>query len=368
MDTATLLGSADRLGFDRAGVCSADPFDDVRAALEDRRAKGLNDRLGFTFADPETSTDVTATVPWAERLVVGAMSYLPEAGDPGPPLAGTGRIARFSTEDHYEPLRAGLDELARLLRSDGHRARVFVDDNRLVDRAAAVRAGIGWWGKNTMVLSHGLGPWFLIGSVATDAPLDVTPPDGRGCGSCSACLPACPTGALVAPGVLDARRCIAAVLQQRGSIPLWLRSQIGDRIYGCDDCLDACPPGIRLRDSAGDRRGRVDAVAMLEMDDAALDAHVHRFYVPGRKMRFVRRNLLVVLGNSGDPAMLRHLAPYLRSPDPLLVEHALWAVGEIGGPRAAALLEEVDQDALEASGRSALQSARAAVDAAPSGK
>jgi epoxyqueuosine reductase len=367
VDTVAILDAAPGLGIDRVGVCTVEPFEEARRTLESRKQTGLSDRLGFTFTDPGRSTDVRQTFPWAERLVVGARAYLPDAGDPGPASTGTGRIARFSTADHYAPLRQALTALADRLRDQGHLAEVLVDDNRLVDRAAAVRAGIGWWGKNTMVLTNRFGPWMLLGSIVTSAPLDVTAPDERTCGTCSACLPACPTGALIAPGVLDARRCIAALLQQRGSLPLEFREAIGDRIYGCDDCLDACPPGMRLLDEASERRGREDLAALLALTDDELDAEFDRFYVPGRKMRYLRRNLLIALGNSGDESAVPVLAAHAGGSDQLLAEHAIWALGRVGGPAARAILDGLDGSQLDDEGVRALQSALTRLDA-PIGK
>lgn len=367
MDTAAILESARNLGLDRVGVCTVEPFDDTRLDLEQRTHSGLSDRLGFTFTDPSRSTDIRQSFPWAERLVVAARAYLPDAGDPGPTAPGTGRIARFSTDDHYQPLRKALATLADRIRAGGHLAEVMVDDNRLVDRAAAVRAGIGWWGKNTMVLTNRFGPWILLGSIATSAPLDATAPDDRSCGTCSACLPACPTGALVAPGVLDARRCIAALLQQRGALPLEFREAIDDRIYGCDDCLDACPPGRRLLEESTDRRGREELVGLLALTDAQLDVEFDRFYVPGRKMRYLRRNLLNALGNSGDGSAVGVLEDYARSSDPILADQAIWALGRIGGAAALAALRRLDESELDADGSRALQSALTRFDA-PMGK
>lgn len=367
MDTVTLIESAPALGIDRIGVCDVQPFEDVRRELERRKAEGLSDRLGFTFTDPDRSTDITVSLPWARSLVVAARAYVPESGQPGPVRAGTGRIARFATDDHYQPLREALHTVASGLRAEGHRAEVLVDDNRLVDRGAAVRAGIGWWGKNTMVLTHRFGPWILLGSVATSADLEPTPPDERTCGSCSACLPACPTGALVAPGVLDARRCIAALLQQRGSLPIELREAIGDRIYGCDDCLDACPPGSRIAESAAVERGRPDLIELLGLEDAELDARFDRFYVPGRKMRFLKRNLLVALGNTGGDAAVEVLGEHARSDDELLAEHAIWALGRIGTERAREVLSSIDAARPGSDAARALQSALTRFDA-PIGK
>jgi epoxyqueuosine reductase len=314
---------------DRFGVASTEPFDDVRHQIVSRKEDGLHGGLTFTYNQPERSTDVRASLPWAERLVVAGRSYLPEAGTSSEPVAGTGRIARFSVEDSYAPLRAGLGTLAAVLIDAGFRAELLVDDNRLVDRAVAVRAGVGWWGKNTMVLAPGQGPWMLLGSIATDADIALTPPMQRDCGTCWACLPACPTGALISPGVLDARRCLAAIAQLPGSIPKELRQPMGDRIYGCDDCLDACPPGVRLADSATEPRGRVELRWLLEASDEELLEAFDRFYLPRRRPMVLRRNALVAAGNSGLESLVDAVAAYLSSDDPLLVEHARWALDRI---------------------------------------
>lgn len=325
-------------------MCTTEPFTAVAQSLRNRVAAGHSAGMAFTFRDPDVSSDIRSSFPWARRLFVAASSYLPEAGtpDPGP---GGGRIARFATRDHYRDLVAILDRVATALRADGRRAESIHDDNRLVDRAAAVRAGVGWWGKNTMVLTPGYGPWILLGSVATDAPLDPTEPMKRSCGTCAACLPACPTGALVAPGVLDARRCLAYVLQAPGEIPRDLRSAVGDRIYGCDDCIEACPPGSRLMEQSNARNGEVDLEALLALtDESLMDAHRH-FYVPGRRARYLRRNALVALGNSaaGDGA-LPTLAGYVGHPDPLLRLHAAWALGRVGTKLARVVLASARAD------------------------
>jgi epoxyqueuosine reductase len=331
-----LLAVGLEAGLDRVGVCSAEPFPGVQDSLIERSRSGMSGGLGFTFSRPEQAGDVRRTFPWAAALIAGVKAYLPAAGDPGRRRSGTGRVARFATEDHYLPLRQALNRVADHLRESGHRGEVMVDDSRLVDRAVAVRAGIGWWGKNTMVLTPALGPWFLIGSVVTDAELEPDAPAKRDCGSCEACLPACPTGALVAPGVLDARRCLAAVLQQKGPIPRSLRRAVGDRIYGCDDCLEACPPGTRLVERSARVNGRHEVGDLLALEDDALVARFAHFYVPGRKARYLRRNLLVVAGNThGDEEAVGRFADDL---DPLLRAHAAWALGQIGGPGAIEVL------------------------------
>ena len=323
------------------GVAGAGPFPDERDELRRRLADGSSAGLTFTYRDPDTATDVRSSFPWAERLVVLAHPYLPAAGAPGPAQPGTGRVARFATADHYQPLRAALAAVADRLTAAGHRAEPLCDDARLSDRAAAVRAGIGWRGKNTMVLAPGVGPWVLLGTVVTDAQLRVSEPTSRTCGSCSACLPACPTGALVAPGVLDARRCLAAIAQQPGAIPRQYRKVLRDRLYGCDDCLEACPPGSRLLLSSTESRGRVDLAAVLDADDAAIRADLGHWYLPKADPVTVRRNALVALGNTGGDDAVPLLARFLDHPRPVLRLHAAWALGAIGSAAARSALRSV---------------------------
>lgn len=330
--------TAEAAGFAGFGVCEAAPFTEAAVSIADANESGRAAGLHFTYTNP-AATDITRSFPWARRLVVGAWSYLEQAGSPGPPSAGSGRVARFATEDHYSDLRRGLTDIADLLGADGHRAEILIDDNRLVDRAAAARAGVGWWGKNTMVLTPGVGPWILLGSVVTDALLDVSEPMRRDCGSCDACLPACPTGALVAPGVLDARRCLAYWAQAPGPIPPELRTAMGDRVYGCDDCIEACPPGHRaLAQHSGRRAGRLELLQLLGGDARSLLQRFSHFYVPKRNPRFLRRNALVALGNVGGAEAVAVAAGFLGHPDALLRTHAAWALGSLGGPMARAAL------------------------------
>lgn len=348
-DGVVLLSRLDRVarkaGADGFGVCDVAPFEDVAVEMTRRVADGSSADLQFTYRDPSVATDVRRTFPWAQRLVVLASAYVPEAGSPGPAAPGSGRIARFATRDHYLALRHALDEVVGTLTSAGHRAESLSDDNRLVDRAAAVRAGVGWWGKSTLVLAPGHGPWMLLGSVVTDAVLDVSPPMRRDCGTCDACLPACPTGAIVAPGVLDARRCLARWAQAPGVIPAGMREPMGDRIYGCDDCLTACPPGLRALSTVQEEAGRVDLVELLGTPDRVLLERYGHFYLPGRSPMILRRNAIVALGNSvgrgGDGAATACivLGGYLGHQHWSLRLHAAWSLGVIGGRPAAALLE-----------------------------
>jgi epoxyqueuosine reductase len=214
------------------------------------------------------------------------------------------------------------------------------DQNHLVDREAARRAGLGWYGKSTNLLLPGHGSWFLLGSVLTDAPLepeDRTVPDG--CGTCERCLDACPTGASVAPGVVDARRCLSWTLQQRGVFPRDQRVALGDRIYGCDDCQEVCPPNRRETRvteprATGDPDDTwVPVLELLDADDDDLLDRYGRWYIADRDPRYLRRNALLVLGNVGvsdDPAVVDALRRFLTDPDPLLRSHAAWAARRLG--------------------------------------
>lgn len=334
-------------GLDAVGVAAADPFEDTRAVLEERREAGLHGGMQFTYRKPERSADPRATFPWARSLVVGALGYRRspagdglgsgEVGDRVP--APAARVARYAWFDAYADLRAALGAVADRLRSDGWRATVVCDDNALVDRAAAHRAGLGWYGKSTNLLLPGRGSWFVLGSVVTDAPLPPGVPVDDGCGPCRRCIDACPTGAIVAPGVLDARRCLAWLVQADGVFPREHRVALGDRIYGCDECQEVCPPNrveerrVPAAPPPAGATPEVDLLALLAAGDDTLLARHGRWYVPRRQPRYLRRNALVALGNAGrgDHApTLETLRRYLGSADPLLRAHAVWAARRLG--------------------------------------
>jgi epoxyqueuosine reductase len=334
-------------GLDAFGVAPAEPFAGTRRHLEERRAAGLHGGMHFTYGDPARSTDPSRTVPGARALVVGARRY--RRADPPAPDGPAGAVARYARSDHYGALRQALGAVAAELLAAGWQARVLCDDNALVDREAAHRAGLGWYGKNANLLLPGLGSWFVLGSVVTDAPLETaTEPVADGCGTCVRCIDACPTGAIVAPGVVDARRCLAWLVQARGSFPVEHREALGDRLYGCDDCQEVCPPNRsadRRRPPAEgpDEEAWVSLVDLLAATDDELLARHGRWYIPRREARWLRRNALVVLGNvgdAGDPAVVDVLQRYAGGDDELLAEHAAWASRRLAG-RAAAEVAEI---------------------------
>ncbi|HSJ82338.1 MAG TPA: 4Fe-4S double cluster binding domain-containing protein, partial [Acidimicrobiia bacterium] len=298
------------------------PFERERSTLLSHRRSGFSGPLHFTYSDPDLATDVTKSFPWAQHLVVVASGYL---GSTTAPARSGPQVGRFAVSDQYEGIRRITSELVSRLRRDGHRAEILSDDNRLVDRAAAVRSGVGWSGKSTMTLVPGHGPWVLLGSVVTDAPLAITEPMSRSCGTCIACIPACPTGAITERG-LDARRCLSTWLQTAGSIPHWIRPLLGRRIYGCDDCLTACPPGQPALSRAGGDPDSLDFGELLAMSDEALLERFHWWYVPRRDGRYLRRNLLVAAGNSGEPKTREPIERHMSHPSSMIRGHAAWSL------------------------------------------
>ena len=322
-------------GLDAVAIASAEPFVDVRTTLVDRKARGLHGGMAFTYRNPQRSTDPGRSVSGARSLVVGARSYLAE--DPPIPDGGPfGAVARYAWDDHYAVLAGGLGAVADLLRAAGWHALVLVDDNALVDRAAAHRAGIGWWGKNANLLLPGLGSWYVLGSVVTDAPLpaaDASVEDR--CGSCTRCIDGCPTGAIVQPGVVDARRCLSWLLQADGVFPIELRVALAGRIYGCDECQEVCPPNRRapIAAATGSEQAWVPLLDLLDEDDSVVLAWAERWYIPRREVRYVRRNALIVLGNvadGADTAVVDALRRHLSHADALLRAHAVWAARRLG--------------------------------------
>lgn len=349
-------------GLHAVGFTMADVLEPARTALLRRRAAGLNGAMQFTYRNPERSTDPRQLLRGAASMVVGLLGY--QRAEPPAPAEAAGRVARYARDDFYRQLARGLEPMAALLRANGWTTRVVADSNDLVDRNAAWRAGLAWYGKNANLLVPGAGSWFVVGVIVTDAPL--APPPGAGptadadgadgdsdataepladgCGPCVACLDGCPTGALVAPGVLDARRCIAWLVQSADPIPVEHREAVADRIYGCDACQDPCPEN-RLRDrrqppppEGATALTWVPVRWILTASDDALLDRLGRWYVANRDPDVIRRTALVVLGNTGepgDPALEPLLARYLAHDNPLLRAHAVWAARRLGLERLA---------------------------------
>jgi len=321
-------------GIDRIGVAPATVMQRAREALHSRKSVGLHDTMQFTYRNPDRSTNPDAAIANAKSMIVGACSYSADA--PAEPHQLSARVARYAWADYYESLRTGLGVVCNALQSDGWSAQVFVDHNALVDREAAYLAGLGWYGKNANLLISGAGSFFVLGSVITDAPLVVNErPVDDGCDACKRCLDSCPTNAIVEPGVIDAAKCLAWLVQKPGVFNREYRVALADRVYGCDSCQDVCPPTIRLGITTKPSvvRAWVPIVHMLNMEDTQLLQSVGQWYIADRNPMWVRRNLLIVLGNIGnaqDEGVRDVIETFCNHAEPMLRAHAMWSAARLG--------------------------------------
>jgi epoxyqueuosine reductase len=326
MRAVELSRLGEELGLDVVGAAPVSAYDETERHIRERRERGLFADMRFTMARPEQSCHPELLLEGARTVVSAALCYWAE-GEPPPP--GHGRLPRYTWWDAYSVLRERLDELGRRL---GGEYRVFVDSNQHVDREAAVRSGVGFYGKNTMLITRRFGSWVVLGTLVTDVELEPTAPLGLDCGSCTLCIDACPTDALDEPGVLDATRCLSYWTQSSDPIPEPYRERLDDQVYGCDICQDVCPwnRGVeRRRAGAAAPEGaepHVSLVDWLEAGDDELAARYDRLYFPRNDPRYLRRNALVALGNSGAPGAHSVAERYAAGDDPLLREHAEWAL------------------------------------------
>ena len=331
MTAAELNRLARELGLDVIGAAPAEPYEETERHIRERRARGLFAGMRFTMARPEVSCHPERLLPGARTVVSAALCFYAPAPPPAP---GEGRLPRYTWKDFYAELREKLGELGRRI---GGSYRVLVDANQHVDREAAARSGVGFYGKNTMLITRRYGSWVVLGTLVTDVEIETTPPLELDCGSCRLCIDACPTGALDEPGVLDATRCLSYWTQAPASIPEAYREELGDKVYGCDICQDVCPwnRGIerrRVRDPLPEgAEPTVSLVEWLQADGRELMRRYERLYVPRKDPRFLRRNALVALGSAGGPEHLSEAERYVDDPDPLVREHAAWAVGRLRG-------------------------------------
>ena len=326
MTAAELEGFAGELGLDVVGAARAEAYTATEQAIRERKARGLFADMRFTMAQPEVSCHPEALLPGAKSVISAAYCYYA----PEPALeSGEGRLARYTWHDGYAVLRERLDALGLRL---GGEYRVLVDANQHVDREAAARAGVGFYGKNTMLITRRYGSWVVLGTLVTTVAVETTPPLELDCGSCTLCIEACPTGALDEPGVVDSTKCLSYWTQAAAPIPVEYRQELGAQVYGCDICQDVCPwnRGVEKRragalPSAGSTP-HVRLVDWLRGDPSALVQEYDRLYVPRNDARYLRRNALVALGNTGGPEDLSLAESFLEDEDELLREQAAWAV------------------------------------------
>jgi epoxyqueuosine reductase len=325
---------AEEIGIDAVGAAVPAPYEDTERQIRERRDAGFFAEMRFTTARPDVSCHPERLLEGARTVISAALCYYAPGGEPGP---GEGRLARYTWHDAYAELREKLDELGRRL---GAPYRVLVDANDHVDRAGAVRSGVGFYGKNTLVITKGHGSWVVLGTLLTEAEVEPTPVLDLDCGSCRLCIDACPTGAIVDAGVLDATRCLAYWTQAPKPIPPDLRDELGDRVYGCDVCQDVCPwnRGVEKRrtgrEAAPDATPTVSLVDWLECEGNDLVEEFDRLYVPRKDARWLWRNALIAAGNVGGPDETEPVERYCDSEDEMLRDTALWALDRLAARRA----------------------------------
>src|SRR5262249_6194451 len=240
MKAAELARLASELGIDVVGAAPAEPYAETERHIRERRARGLFADMRFTMAQPEASCHPEELLAEARTVVSAALCYYAE--EPERP-EGRGRLPRYTWYDAYSELRAKLDRLGRRLGGD---YRVLVDENQHVDREAAARSGVGFYGKNTLLITRRVGSWVVLGTLVTDQELETTPPLVLDCRDCTLCIEACPTGALDEPGTLDSTKCLSYWTQSARDAPAGYRQALEAQVYGCDICQDVCPWNRRL--------------------------------------------------------------------------------------------------------------------------
>jgi len=344
---AEIRAEALSLGFSSCGFADATAPWPNSAWLADFVAEGFHGQMGWMAETLERRSHPTAMWADARSAVVLGLNYGPDH-DPLTGLVHRDRAAisvYAQGDDYHEVVKKRLKLLAGWMhRRFGHEVKVFVDTAPLMEKPLAQRAGLGWQGKHTNLVSRALGSWFFLGSVLTTLPL---PPDAAEvdhCGSCRACLDICPTNAFPAPHRLDARRCISYLtIELAGPIPVEFRPALGNRIYGCDDCLAVCPwnkfaqVSSEAKFHARDSLRSPPLAELATLDDPAFRALFSKSPIKriGRD-RFIR-NVLYAIGNSGDAGLMAVVEPLLTDPAPVVRGAAVWAARRLAPERAGEL-------------------------------
>ncbi len=335
---AAIQQRALELGFDDCRFTTAQP-PPHSAALTTWLASGQHGEMAWLARNAEKRLDPQRVLPGAATIITLATSYAtPNSSAPAP--TGTGVVARYARHaDYHDVLGRTLKELNEFIIQLGGgdtRALWYVDTGPLLERDLAERAGLGFAGKHTNLISRRLGNWFFLSEIITTLEVLPDPPERNHCGNCTRCLTACPTQAITAPFQLDARRCISYLtIELKGAIPEDLRPAIGNRIYGCDDCLAACPwnrfaqTGRLMQAHARADLVQPDLLELLRLDDAGFKTRFAGTPILRTKRRGLLRNVCVALGNTGTPAALPELTRAAQDPEPLIAEHAEWAMRQI---------------------------------------
>lgn len=327
-----LVAYASELGFDSCRIAKATP---PRHAAEFRSwlAVGAVGEMGWMERSTEKRCDPEQVLSGARSIIVVALNYWQGERALVP---GAGKIARYAWgDDYHDTMLQKLEQLSAFLADLGGTQKCYVDTGPILERDHAAEAGVGWHGKSTMLIDRKLGAWFFLGEILTTLDFAPDPPQTARCGSCQRCMTACPTGAITEPHRLDARRCISYLtIELKDPIPVELRPLIGDRIYGCDDCLEACPWNRFAAVSREAQFAARPAIDMALRDYLALDDAQFRELFRGSPIKRIKRraflrNVCVALGNVGDERDLQSLRQAATDPEPLIAEHAAWAIHRI---------------------------------------
>ena len=339
-------------GFDLVRITGADEFVKDREAALARIEAGQMDGLPwFTEARVRRGSDPQALLPGARSIICLGLSYLDSAGTES--QSGQGKVARYArVKDYHRVMKRRMRSFVRGLEEKMQTpvaARWYVDDGPMLDRAAAARSGLGWFGKSTNILTQSHGSWVLLGQVITDLELEPDPPLKKTCGSCVRCIVDCPTGAIVAPFIVDNARCISyQTIENRGVIPLEMRPLIGDWIFGCDICQDVCPVNLKAElpgqpippAEAVGPSGKLDLAEILGMTEEEFRDRFQGTSIMRTKRVGLQKNACVALGNQREEKGVPALVSALGSSEPLVRGHAAWALGQIATPEAINALEE----------------------------
>ena len=338
------------------GITSSDSFVEGAQAATARLSDGLmGDLPWYTQERIDRGTDPRALLPGARSIISVAVIY----PSTRPELEiGRGRVARYAWgRDYHNVLKKRLKQL--ITRVSQHLDRpvahkIYVDDGPMLDREVARRAGVGFFGKNTMILTQA-GSWTFLGQIITDLELPQDVPSPKSCGTCMQCMPACPTGAIVEPYVIDSKKCISYLtIEHRGPIPRELRPLVGDMIFGCDLCQEACPINEVRGDAEPDKAfapnpnwSSLDPATVLLLDEKSFQETFQGSPIRRATCEGLRRNACVVLGNLGDAATIPSLINVLDDPSALVRGHAAWALGRLGGSDAKGSLKAVKRTEID---------------------
>ncbi|MDG2125679.1 MAG: tRNA epoxyqueuosine(34) reductase QueG [Verrucomicrobiales bacterium] len=329
---------ARNLGFAACRIAVAKPAPHADL-YRDWIAGGTHGDMDYLAKNLDRRTDPRIVVPGARSVIVLATNYFQGQPPPRTTTRPGGTVARYAWGDDYHSLiEPRLRDLEAYLHEHGGETRGYVDTGPVLERDFATEAGLGWNGKSTLQLDRQLGTWFFLSEIITTLTLPPDAPEQPRCGTCTACITACPTGAIVAPQKLDARRCISYLtIEHKGDIPEELRPLIGDRIYGCDDCLTACPWNRFAQASneasfqARDHLNTFALIDYLALTDEEFRALFRNSPVKRSKRPRFLRNVCVALGNVGTPDDLPALSKAAADPDPLIASHATWAIAQVRG-------------------------------------